>query len=302
MKKFKKNHLFVISATLVLISFIFLVPLLTAADQDPAQTAQKSFEEVQLENMREQIKINGWTFEVGISPDVSYADLDRLYSRNPGKITLPASASQEKVIDTTNLPRVYDCVSTPVVNQGSCNAWPFASNAMFESVILLKDNVTVRLSENWLLDCNPYGWDCNDGWFASDIFFRDGAVLASNYTPGVTTCDTAVISYQAEGWRFCGNGYSVASTTSIKNAIVKYGSVACLVYVDNYFIAYTSGVFNASTTGNVNHFVTICGWDDARGAWRIKNSWGTGWGENGYMWITYGCHDIGWAANYLIYN
>lgn len=302
MKKLKKNHFFMFFASMVLVSLVFLVPLLTAADRDAAQTAKQTYSDVQLEQMRDQIKVNGWTFEVGISPDVSYADLEKLYRGDSGKISLPALESNEEVIDAAKLPRSYACVSTPVVNQGTCNAWPFASNAMFESVILLKDSVTVRLSEDWLLDCNPYGWDCNDGWFASDIFYRDGAVLASNYTSGITTCAGAVISYQADGWRFCGNGYSVASTTSIKNAIVNYGSVACLVYVDSYFISYTSGVFNASTTGNVNHFVTICGWDDTKGAWRIKNSWGTGWGESGYMWIAYGCHDIGWAANYLIYN
>jgi cathepsin L len=74
-----------------------------------------------------------------------------------------------------------------------------------------------------------------------------------------------------------------------------------MVYVDYYFQCYTGGVFNSSNQGNVNHFVTLCGWDDTRGAWRLKNTWGTGWGESGYMWIAYGCHDVGWAANYLVY-
>jgi cathepsin L len=289
MKKLKKNCLSVIFTAMALVSLFFMVHSLIAADG------------VQLEKMRDQIKAKGWTFEIGISPDVNYANLNKLYNGEPNKIRLAALETQAEVISDVKLPRVYSCISTPVVNQGTCNAWPFASNAMFESVILLKDNDTVRLSENWLLECNPYGWDCSDGWFASDIFFHYGAVLASDFPVG-TDCNGVTISYQASSWRFCGNGYSVASNDSIKQAIVDYGSVACLVYVDSYFQFYASGVFNSSAEGDVNHFVTICGWDDTKGAWRIKNSWGPGWGESGYMWIAYGCHNIGWAANYLIFN
>ena len=131
----------------------------------------------------------------------------------------PLQAVEDKGVSILRPPAVYDCVSTPVVNQACSNSWAYASTAMFESAILLKDSVTVKLSEAWLVDCNPYGWDCNDGWFANDIFFRDGAVLAANY-PGVS-CSLAPISYQAQGWRFCENGYSVASTDSIKTAICR---------------------------------------------------------------------------------
>jgi hypothetical protein len=37
------------------------------------------------------------------------------------------------------------------------------------------------------------------------------------------------------------------------------------------------------------------GYDDDRGAWLCKNSWGTGWGEGGYFWIAYGECGIDWA-------
>ena len=40
-------------------------------------------------------------------------------------------------------------------------------------------------------------------------------------------------------------------------------------------------------------------WDDTRGAWRLKNSWGANWGESGLMWIKYGCNLVGYGASYI---
>jgi cathepsin L len=56
----------------------------------------------------------------------------------------------------------------------------------------------------------------------------------------------------------------------------------------------------------INHVVTLIGWDDAKKAWLIKNSWGTLWGgtadygdERGYMWIAYNTNNIGYAAAWV---
>jgi len=297
MKSMKRKRGFVFVLSGALVAFMFLLPSLQAAEDS-------RLTEKDLAKMQEKILANGWTFQVGFNSASDYS-LDQLVGPSPVKGSQRYASSalvldQGDVSQGTTLPRSYGCVCTPVENQGCTSSWAWASTDMFESVIKLRNGVTVDLSEQWLLDCNPYGWDCINGWFASDIFFRDGAVLSSNYTPG-TPCSSVTISYQAQTWHFCQNGYSVAPTNSIKTAIVNYGSVACMVYVDTYFQYYTSGVFNNSNQGNVNHFVTLCGWDDAKGAWRLKNTWGTGWGESGFMWITYGCHDVGWAANYLVY-
>src|SRR5476649_1810694 len=43
----------------------------------------------------------------------------------------------------------------------------------------------------------------------------------------------------------------------------------------------------------INHAVVIVGWDDARSAWHVRNSWGPDWGEDGYIWMRYGGNSIG---------
>lgn len=302
MKTLKRHCVFVFFLSVVILAVVFF-PALQAVENESFTTnasRQEPMEE-KLDEMRTQIKQHGWTFTVDDNP-VLQEHFDFFYHTpgNPGSCLQPLMTSSTAAVIIARPPVKYNCVSTPVKN-GYGNGWAFASTAMFEKLIKLKDGVTVSLSEAWLIDCNPYGWNASNGWFASDIFFRDGAVLSGDYTPG-SSCTGVPISYQAKSWRFCGNGYSVASTDSIKTAIMKYGAVACMVYVDYYFMAYAGGVFNHTSQADVNYFVIICGWDDNDSAWTITPSWGTGWGENGYMRIAYGCHRIGWAANYLIYE
>ncbi|MGE5342683.1 MAG: C1 family peptidase, partial [Candidatus Omnitrophota bacterium] len=76
-------------------------------------------------------------------------------------------------------------------------------------------------------------------------------------------------------------------------------AVAAAVYANSTFQAYTSGCFSGTASGTVNHAIVLCGWDTTActtGAWKLKNSWGTGWGVSGYMWIKYGSQQVGYKA------
>jgi hypothetical protein len=83
--------------------------------------------------------------------------------------------------------------------------------------------------------------------------------------------------------------------------MLAYGPLAIAVAVDEAFEGYTSGVFLDSGATDVNHAVTLVGWqDDATvptgGYWILRNQWGTGWGESGYMRIAYGANQVGYGA------
>ena len=80
--------------------------------------------------------------------------------------------------------------------------------------------------------------------------------------------------------------------------------MSAAVYVDLAFHQYTDGVFNLSQNETVNHAIVLVGWDDrlgASGAWILRNSWGDGWGMDGYMYIEYGCSDVGFGTCYVDY-
>jgi len=274
---------------------------------DPA--AKKAKLEATLQSLQAEIKANGYTFTVGYNPAVQY-DLDQLCSLNP---TLPlpmehlSGSFENQAALPAALPTYYIGYTTPIKNQGSCGScWAFAAVGLLEHMILKNDGVTVDLSEQYMLSCNPFGWGCGGGFWPNDMLIDPGMALESCFpyvateVPCNSSCPTP---YQIQSWAFVTVDNVVPATDLIKNAIYTYGSVQSGVYADSTFQWYTSGVMNKcrKNVNYTNHAILLIGWDDSKTAWRLKNSWGTGWGELGYMWITYGCNKVGDGANYFIY-
>ena len=96
-----------------------------------------------------------------------------------------------------------------------------------------------------------------------------------------------------------GSSQAIPSREAIKAAIYRFGAVSATVYADDYFEAYSGGVFDDTTGGYAqqpNHAIQLVGWDDAKGAWLLKNSWSARWGMDGFMWIKYNANTVGFAA------
>lgn len=88
------------------------------------------------------------------------------------------------------------------------------------------------------------------------------------------------------------SGYSTLPHTdrvAIKTMISQKHPVIVTLQADNSFINAGPGfIWNAySGSGMLAHIVIIVGYDDARNAYKIMNSWGTGWADGGYSWIDY---------------
>jgi hypothetical protein len=207
-----------------------------------------------------------------------------------------------------DLPATFDwrdkVTLSPIENQGSCGScWAFSTAATFQDVKRIFGE-TEDLSEQYLLSCaNPSQWSCNGGFFAHDAHKSPrGGVLASEYpyTAKDTTCKSSInYRWKLSSWAYLQGGEN-PTVDEIKAAIYKYGPVSVGVAVDDSFSSYTGGIFQGTGFTNLNHAVNIVGWGD--GYWIMRNSWGTSWGENGYMRLKFGANGIGAWANFIIYN
>jgi C1A family cysteine protease len=204
---------------------------------------------------------------------------------------------------------------TPVKNQGACGScWAFGTVGPLESLILLNDGVTRDLAEQYLVSCNTQGWGCGGGWWAHDYHLdvvppgepEAGAVYEADfpYQAADVACNPPHTHHEKiTDWAYVGNSSGVPPVADIKQAIYDHGPVAAAICVGPAFDAYSGGVFSTHETcsGTVNHGIVLVGWDDSLGVWHLRNSWSAGWGESGYMRITYGTSLVGYGASYVDY-
>jgi len=196
--------------------------------------------------------------------------------------------------------------STPVKNQLSCGScWAFSAASAYESSYKIRNHKTIDISEQDMINCSGAG-DCSGG-FPHDVYsnmINDNYMLSDESTvPYISDnnfCDNSVSrKYQAIGYDLFNT--ETLDIMAIKKAITKHGEISVGVYITPAFSDYKGGVIDDKIPlyYGLNHAINIIGWDDNKGAWLIKNSWGKQWGENGYAWIKYNSCNIGYYASYV---
>ncbi len=304
--------------TALLVAFVF-VPALRSTSTDMRladdPVAKRQALDRELAEMRAEMKANGWDFQIGPNPAMQYS-IEQLCNFKPELKPVDSRGfepGEEYAMSAATLPSAFMGVASSIKNQASCGScWAFSTIAGLEAAIMWKGGPEYDLSEQHLVSCNPWGWGCNGGFFAFDMIdagnpYYPGAMPEAcfPYTALDSACSYCASPtwYPAANWAYIATSTTVPTVDAIKTAIYTHGSVSAAIYVERYFQAYTGGVMTSckKKVSSVNHAIILCGWDDAKGAWRLKNSWGTGWGEDGYMWIKYGCNRVGHGACYCTY-
>lgn len=264
-------------------------------------------ENVSITALREQGRREGWTYRVADNPAMRIPLADRTGLIVPKN--WEDSADFYDVVPVADLPQVFDWREkanglTPIENQRNCGScWAFGTTAVLQDVIKIKTNRVVDLSEQELVSCSKYG-SCRGGYYAHGYHMKPGAALAEDfpYTAKNSKCKKGLKPHEfLVNWRYVGNKGKKPTVAQIKTAIHDYGPVAVTINASG-MSSYKSGVFNRCKGGGTNHIVTLVGWDDTKGAWILKNSWGTDWGDKGYMYIKYGCNRVGESATFVEYK
>ena len=196
------------------------------------------------------------------------------------------------------------------------NCWAFAVLSVVESCILKAGGTSMDLSEenmkNLMALYSDYGWNINvnEGGYAPMPFAYLTSWLGPILESDDLTDDKSALSpilnsiLHIQNIMFLKRD-NFTDNDAIKRALIQYGAVGTTMAFYNSYI--TSNNYYCYDSMGCNHAVAIVGWDDdysklnfrrgstieGDGAWIVKNSWGSNWGDNGYFYVSY--YDMNFA-------
>jgi len=213
-----------------------------------------------------------------------------------------AAAKASKVVENNVQanPASVDWVTagavTGIKNQGQCGScWSFSTTGSTEGIHFIKKNNLVGLSEQNLMDCSTsYGNNgCNGGLMDQAfryIIANRGIDTEASYP---YTMATEACKYKAADSGATITGFTdvtSGSETALQTASVVQPISVAIDASHNSFQLYTSGVYYepACSTTALDHGVLVVGYGTSSGSdyWLVKNSWGTDWGQAGYIWMS----------------
>jgi len=178
---------------------------------------------------------------------------------------------------------------TPVKNQGQCGScWTFSTTGAIEGAWKVATGRLVSLSEQQIVDCahGSVGDGCSGGYPPRAIEWEESqAICGENeypYTARDGSCRSCSSPVLQRG-SVSGMQRVSASEYALMSAL---GEKPVSVCVDAQTWSYYRGGLFSNCGTSLDHAVLAVGYDSS--AWKIKNSWGAGWGEEGYIRLRMG--------------
>lgn len=213
------------------------------------------------------------------------------------------------------IPASFQLVVPPVAHQGSegtCVAFSVAYyarsiEAYYRSGASSYSNSTNIFSPEFLFNqVTPYSNCSGSGLYSSLEFLKTNGVATWQTMPyssfnGCSLMPTQEQNLEAAKHKIPSYSRMVnADQAAIKQMIASKHPVITTVTIDPAFYSATAGYIWKSSNGNSgSHSLVLCGYDDAKKAYKAVNSWGSTWGDNGFIWIDYNFFPT--VASYYVY-
>jgi len=227
-----------------------------------------------------------WTAGETSVSRLSAMDQESLLGLLPGIYDL-STFPAETIISTPVERGSWEAPHTGIKNQGQCGScYSFGACATYEGWKKAEGKETDLSEQYFMMKAKAIGpsGGCS-GWYldTSMNLLKNYGVCEETccpYKASESACPSSCqIVHKISSWA------STTDKTTIQNALKKgLVYVGFAVYAD--FMSYSSGYYEFKS-GSLKgyHAVAIVGYDDT--GWKVKNSWGTGWGESGYFRIKY---------------
>jgi len=196
-------------------------------------------------------------------------------------------------------------VVNPVKDQGQCGScWAFSAVGTVESAYALAAGKLGSYAEQQLVDCSSNGGSqgCNGGFNQYGISYigTTGIASESSYPYKATNgnCRDSSVSKELPAGSVAGY-QSVGTNNAAFMSALNTQPLSITVNADNTWQMYRSGVLSkkCGLFGRIDHAVIAVGYDSSANTFKIRNSWGSSWGEDGYVRI-----DNTVSNPYCVYN
>lgn len=215
----------------------------------------------------------------------------------PGYLQGRLAKRKDNVLQDVKVPDSIDWVEkgavTPVKNQGQCGScWAFSTTGAVEGAAFVTDGKLPNLSEQELVDCDDNGdMGCNGGLMDHAFaWIEDNGGICSGeeyeYNAQQSTCRTCTEIVKVTGFQ----DVNPNDEHALQAAVAQQPVSVAIEADQRAFQFYKSGVFNLTCGTQLDHGVLAVGYGEENGQkfWKVKNSWGASWGENGYIRLARG--------------